>query len=198
LKATQDAQRATQSNVFWLKLDAIKHHGWQFIITFDESWFDHHQNMSRSGFAPRCNRLRLSLIWQGLNDMKSEPNLGNEHHAVRKLNDMPLPLRDDICRTQPDRPCSIVRENSSHARYPCRFNACELGGGVGARKKNKQSKQTIYARRAGWRMFLSASAWRGEVLRMSDGQLWERWFVGLHLGLPNGAMRCRLSMGSTC
>jgi hypothetical protein len=45
--AAQKAQRVSLSKKLLRELRSIKHHGWQFIITLDESWFyratDHEQ-----------------------------------------------------------------------------------------------------------------------------------------------------------
>jgi hypothetical protein len=38
-KATQEAKCVTLSNRLLCQLRSIEHHGWQFIITFDELWF---------------------------------------------------------------------------------------------------------------------------------------------------------------
>jgi hypothetical protein len=40
LTDTQEAQRVALSNQLLLELLSIKHHGWHFVITLDESWFD--------------------------------------------------------------------------------------------------------------------------------------------------------------
>jgi hypothetical protein len=39
LTDTQKAQRVTLSNQLLLEICSIKHQGWHFIITLDESWF---------------------------------------------------------------------------------------------------------------------------------------------------------------
>jgi hypothetical protein len=39
LTDTQQAQRITLSNQLLLEIRSIKHQRWQFIITFDKSWF---------------------------------------------------------------------------------------------------------------------------------------------------------------
>jgi hypothetical protein len=40
LTPTQKTERATLSIELLRQLRSIKHHGWQFVITLDESWFD--------------------------------------------------------------------------------------------------------------------------------------------------------------
>jgi hypothetical protein len=56
LMAAQKAQRVTLSSELLCELRSIKHHGWQFIITLDESWFylttDHEQIWLRPGGTP--------------------------------------------------------------------------------------------------------------------------------------------------
>jgi hypothetical protein len=57
LTFTQETKPVTLS----IELRSIKHHGWQFIITLEESWFYRSiflQTMSRSGFAEKNNRLK--------------------------------------------------------------------------------------------------------------------------------------------
>jgi hypothetical protein len=39
LTPTQKMERATLSTELLRQLRSIEHHGWQFIITLDESWF---------------------------------------------------------------------------------------------------------------------------------------------------------------
>jgi hypothetical protein len=60
LTDTQKGQRVTLSNRLLLKLLSIKHNGWHFVITLDESWFyfstDHGQIWLRADQEPLNGR----------------------------------------------------------------------------------------------------------------------------------------------
>jgi hypothetical protein len=51
LAPTQKMEHATLSIELLCQLRSIEHHGWQFIIARDQSWFYLPQTMIRSGFA---------------------------------------------------------------------------------------------------------------------------------------------------
>jgi hypothetical protein len=52
LTVTQKAERVTLSNESLRELRSIKHHGWQFIITFDELWFSLVPDHKHIGLRP--------------------------------------------------------------------------------------------------------------------------------------------------
>jgi hypothetical protein len=78
LTDTQQAQRITLSNQLLLEICSIKHQGWHFIITVDESWFyfsmDHEQIWLRPDQEPperakhtiQDKKIRVTIAWNAL------------------------------------------------------------------------------------------------------------------------------------
>jgi hypothetical protein len=91
LSATQKAQRVTLANQLLLELRSIKHHGWHFVVTLDESWFyfatDHEQIWmipeeeppARSRRMIQDRRIMVTVAWSplGFHIVKALPRGGS-------------------------------------------------------------------------------------------------------------------------
>jgi hypothetical protein len=112
LMSTQKTERATLSIEILRQLRSIEHHGWQFIITLDESWFypstDYEQIWLRVEEQPpemprhtiQDPKMMVTIAWNPLGfhflDALPKSNPFNaEHYRVNLLTEF-LPLRPHV------------------------------------------------------------------------------------------------------
>jgi histone-lysine N-methyltransferase SETMAR len=137
LTPTQKTERATLSIESLRQLRSIEHHGWQFIITLDESWFylstDHEQVWLRGEEQPterprniiQDPKMMVTIAWNPpefhLLDALPKGNTFNaEYYRVNLLTEL-LPLHPQVDERKP-----VIHADNARTHIARKFRAfCE-------------------------------------------------------------------------